>query len=57
MFVRYLKLLVQDKIYVSKVEQLNDPSEALVDDKIFKTVLVMLKPYDFDYLDSSLIEL
>lgn len=38
-FERDIELLSRDSIYVPTVDQLNDPSEALVDDNIFKAQL------------------
>jgi hypothetical protein len=35
-FERDIELLSQDMIYIPTVEQLNDPSEALVDDRVYK---------------------
>ena len=36
-FERDMELLSQDKIYIPTIEQLNDPSEALVDFRMFNT--------------------
>lgn len=38
-FERDIELLSQDMIYIPTVEQLNDPSEALVDDRVYKMQL------------------
>ena len=38
-FERDIELLSQDMIYIPTVEQLNDPSEALVDDSVYKMQL------------------
>lgn len=38
-FERDVELLSQDMIYIPTVEQLNDPSEALVDDSVYKMQL------------------
>lgn len=37
LFERDIRLLSQDKIYIPTIEQLNDPSEALVDFRMFNT--------------------
>ena len=42
-FERDMTLLSRDTIYVPTVEQLNDPTEALVDDSIFETQLRFFK--------------
>lgn len=44
-FERDIKLLSQDSIYIPTVEQLNDPSEALFDDSIFKMQMSLFKPF------------
>ena len=44
LFERDIQLLVQDSIYIPTVKQLNDPSEAFVDDSAFKMVLNVLTP-------------
>lgn len=42
-FMRDIELLAHDTIYVPTVEQLNDPSEALVDDSIFESQLSLFR--------------
>lgn len=42
-FKRDIQLLSQDTIYIPTVEQLNDPAEALVDDRIFLAQLDFFK--------------
>ena len=42
-FERDIQLLSQDTIYIPTVEQLNDPAEALVDDRIFLAQLEFFK--------------
>ena len=44
-FTRDITLLSQDSIYLPTVEQLNDPAEALVDDRSFKALLKLLAPF------------
>lgn len=44
LFERDIQLLAQDSIYIPTVEQLNDPSEAVVDDRLFNNVLRLLSP-------------
>lgn len=44
LFERDIQLLAQDSIYIPTVAQLNDPSEAFVDDGAFKMVLNWLAP-------------
>lgn len=45
LFDRDIQLLSQDSIYIPTVEQLNDPSEALVDDRTFKRLLDLFTPF------------
>ena len=44
-FERDIELLSQDMIYVPTIEQLNDPSEALHDESVFRKQLFFLKPF------------
>lgn len=44
LFERDIQLLAQESIYIPTVAQLNDPSEAFVDDGIFKKALNLLIP-------------
>lgn len=44
LFERDIQLLAQDSIYIPTVAQLNDPSEAFVDDGVFKMILNWLAP-------------
>ena len=44
LFERDIQLLAQDSIYIPTVKQLNDPSEAVVDDRAFKIMLDVLTP-------------
>lgn len=44
LFERDIQLLAKDSIYIPTVKQLNDPSEALVDDSAFKMMLDLLTP-------------
>ena len=45
-FERDIELLSHDTIYIPTVEQLNDPSEALVDDRGFKYMLQLFEKTD-----------
>lgn len=44
-FKRDIKLLSQDSIYIPTVEQLNDPSEALFDDRIFNMQIGLFESF------------
>jgi hypothetical protein len=44
LFERDIQLLAQDSIYIPTVKQLNDPSEAFVDDRALKMMLDVLTP-------------
>lgn len=47
LFERDIQLLVRDSIYIPTVKQLNDPSEAFVDDSVFKMILDVITPLTF----------
>lgn len=44
-FERDIELLSQDKIYVPTIEQLNDPSEAFVDNRVYKMQLDLFERF------------
>ena len=47
LFERDIQLLVRDSIFIPTVKQLNDPSEAFVDDSVFKMILDVITPLTF----------